>query len=404
MTSDAGQAANEGSDETGKALALQLDVDAAKREVETSDDSGADAELERRAEEYATQLIAIDPGAVEPHEGGRAAIEALGRDAQRDAARRSRMLKQPVKDLARHAEEGGPIANALVDLRVQVEALDPNRFDFSPGWRTRLLGMIPGFGTPLKRYFSRYESSQTIIDATIQSLESGREQLKRDNITLGDDQREMRDLTHRLRRQIDLAQALDGKIETKLETEVGDDEPRRAFVQEELLFPLRQRTMDLQQQLAVNQQGVLATEIVVRNNRELIRGVDRAINVTVSALEVAVAVALALANQRIVLDKISAVSRTTSELIAGTAERLRVQGTEIHAQASETMLDMDALRSAFADISAAMDEISRFRREALPTMASTILEFDELTDAAEEAVERMEQAQQARPALQLEAG
>jgi len=410
MTSSQEPAAGDAASPTGRALELRLDVDATKRDLEPAGEGAANAEpsvdpeLERRAEEYATQLIAIDPADVEPHEGARAAVDQLGQDAQRDAARRSRMLKQPVRDLARHAEDGGPVANALVDLRVQVESLDPNRFDFSPGWRSRLLGMIPGFGTPLKRYFSRYESSQTIIDATIQSLENGREQLKRDNITLGDDQRGMRDLTITLRRHVELAQLLDQKLAGKLETELAADEARRAFVQEELLFPLRQRTMDLQQQLAVNQQGVLATEIVIRNNRELVRGVDRAINVTVSALEVAVTVALALANQRIVLDKISAVTKTTSELIAGTAARLRTQGTEIHAQAAGTMLDMDALRSAFTDINAAMEEISRFRREALPTMATTILEFDELTDAAEEAVERMEQAHQATPLIQIEAG
>jgi hypothetical protein len=50
------------------------------------------------------------------------------------------------------------------------------------------------------------------------------------------------------------------------------------------LFALRQRTLDLQQQLAVNQQGVLAIEIIIRNNRELIRGVDRALDVTISRI------------------------------------------------------------------------------------------------------------------------
>ena len=78
----------------------------------------------------------------------------------------------------------------------------------------------------------------------------------------------------------------------KLATEIGPDDPRREFVEEDILFALRQRTLDLQQQLAVNQQGVLAIEIIIRNNRELIRGVDRALDVTISALQVAVTVAL----------------------------------------------------------------------------------------------------------------
>ncbi len=190
----------------------------------------------------------------------------------------------------------------------------------------------------------RYESSQTQIDAIVNSLEKGRDQLKRDNVTLGDDQKQMRELTLALTDQIGLAQALDGAVVDKLATEIAGDDPRRQFVEEDILFALRQRTLDLQQQLAVNQQGVLAIEIIIRNNRELIRGVDRALDVTISALQVAVTVALALAHQKIVLDKIEAINTTTSEMIAGTAERLKTQGTQIHQQASSTMLDMESLK------------------------------------------------------------
>ena len=59
----------------------------------------------------------------------------------------------------------------------------------------------------------------------------------------------------------------------------------------------------------------MAIDLIIRNNVELMRGVDRAINVTVSALQVAVTLALALANQRIVLEKVQAVNETTDKLI-----------------------------------------------------------------------------------------
>ena len=175
-------------------------------------------------------------------------------------------------------------------------------------------------------------------------------------------------------------------------------------LEEELVFVLRQRTMDLQQQLAVNQQGVLATAIIVRNNRELVRGVDRALDVTISALQVAVAVAMAVAHQKVVLDKVEALNRTTSDMIAGTAERLKTQGTQIHQQAASTMLDMESLKSAFADINIALDEISRYRREALPQMAQTIVEMDSLTTEAEKTIEQYERSTSAAGMLQLEVG
>lgn len=395
--------ANPGATEDRPVLRLSLDMEEAKADLALPE-PGPDDDIRTRSREYADQLLAFDPSDGSSRESARNAVDTMGRDLQRRAAQRSRMLQAPVRDLSKGTEDGGPVARSLVDLRIEIEKLDPATIDLSPGWATRLVGRIPGVGTPLKRYFMRYEASQTVIDSIIKSLESGRDQLKRDNVTLGSDQKEMRALTLTLTDQAALAQALDERVMNKLDFEIDFEDSRRQFIEEEILFGLRQRTMDLQQQLAVNQQGVLATELIIRNNRELVRGVDRSIDVTVSALQVAVTVALALAHQKIVLTKVEAINRTTSDLIAGTAERLKTQGSTIHEQAASAMLDMDALRSAFTDINIALDEISRYRREALPTMADAIVELDELTAKGEAAIERLENGQAAAPALDLDMG
>jgi uncharacterized protein YaaN involved in tellurite resistance len=380
--------------DTTTTLNLSLDVPAARAELALPEPEPTD-ELRAQAEAQVQQLLSIDPTNQDARAAARDAVDSMGRDLQQRSATRSRMLQAPLKEISHGTEDGGEVAKSLSDLRIEVEKLDPSGLDTDAGWFTRAVGKIPGVGTPLKRYFMRYESSQTQIDAIVNSLEKGRDQLKRDNVTLGEDQKQMRELTHALTDQIALAQELDAVVVDKLATEITSDDPRRQFVEEDILFALRQRTLDLQQQLAVNQQGVLAIEIIIRNNRELIRGVDRAIDVTISALQVAVTVALALAHQKIVLDKIEAINTTTSAMIAGTAERLKTQGAQIHQQASSTMLDMESLRAAFADIDAALDEISTYRREALPTMAGTILELDALTAESEAAIERMEQGRTA---------
>ena len=282
--------------------------------------------------------------------------------------------------------------NTLIDLKMQVEELDPGKIDLEAGWATRALGMIPGIGSPIKRYFSRYESASTTIDAIVRSLKLGQDQLKRDNVTLADDQKAMRDLTIKLERAIKLGLLIDQRLQQALDVEIASDDPRHKFIGEELLFPLRQRIQDLQQQLLVNQQGYLTTELVIRNNKELIRGVSRATNVTVSALQVAVTLALALANQRIVLDKIQAISATTDNLLAGTAERLKTQGVEIHKQASGTQLNIETLKKAFDDIRIALEDVSSYRQQALPQMAQSILEMDQLAATTEAQIKRFEHA------------
>ncbi len=350
------------------------------------------SELEEQANTIVERLMAIDPAGSKAN-AAKNAIETLGLDLQEEATNRSAMLKEPIGKIMKKTEEGGEVASALIDLKIQVEELDPGNVDLEAGWFTRLLGWIPGIGTPLKRYFTRFEDSQTVIDAIVRSLLDGKDQLLKDNDILAEDQAFMRENTYKLEKAIKLAQMLDTKLSYKLERELTSSPDQAKFVQEELLFPLRQRIMDLQQQLAVNQQGVITLEVLMRNNKELVRGVDRAQHVTINALQVAVTLAMALANQKIVLDKVEAVNKTTSDLIANTAKRLKQQGAEIHKQASSAQIDMEALKSAFNDIHSALDDISAYRQDALPRMADTIREMDQLTTEGEKKIQNMERGE-----------
>lgn len=363
---------------------------------------GDATQLEQQADALVQRLLTLDAEEMAERVARKQAVEQMGLDVQRRAARQSALLKQPVKALTTRSQDGGQVANALLDLKLKVEELDPGKFDFEPGWFARAVGRLPGVGTPLKRYFSKYESAQTVIQAIIRSLENGRDELGRDNVTLSEDQKQMRETTQQLGKMIKLGQLIDRKLEQKLKAEVSATDPRHNFIAEELLFPLRQRIIDLQQQLAVHQQGVLASEIIIRNNQELIRGVNRALNVTVTALEVGATVAMALANQQTVLDKVQSVNQTTSDLIKGTAERLKTQGAAIHKQAASAQIDMEALKSAFSDIKSAMDDLSRFRIEALPQMANTVLELDRLSTEAEAAIRKVDEGNRKRPSITID--
>ena len=356
--------------------------------------------LEKQADEIVSNVMAVDLRDLREQEKQAASIAQLGRSLQRDIQRRSAMLKQPMTKLVNDAEDGGPVARSLLLLQEKTSEINPNRVDFSMGTLRRLLSKLPGVGTPLARWFAKYQSVDGVLKDVVKSLEDGRSQLERDNLTLKDDQIAMRELTFKLKDFIQLGQILDKKFTDQL-AETTDEE-RRKFIEEEILFPLRQRIMDLQQQLAVNQQGVLTVEVIIRNNKELIRGVNRSLNVTVNALNIAATLALALQTQKKVLKGVQAVTETTDELIAQTAHQLKTQGAEIHKQAASTQLDIEKLKQAFLDVQTALDDISRFRREALPHMASSIVEMDQLTENMTKEIEKMEGGTKARDVLEIE--
>lgn len=369
------------------------------------DETKLDKASVNSADALVSQIMDINPldaGHVEVQDQAKIAVACLGERTQREAARLSNspMLKKSVATLAK-TEDGGTVATSLVALNSQVLELDPSGIDFSkPGGLKRFLS--PFMPDRLKTYFARFEQADALIEQIVQSLINGRGELTRDNLMLLESQKKMRMMTIQLEKAIMLGLYLDKKFEYLVEMELPDGDLKKKFIAEELMFPLRQRIGDLQQQLAVNQQGVLVFEIIMRNNRELINGVRRAELVTVTALNVAVAAALALGNQKVVLKTLENVNATTDGLIAGTAERLKTQGVDIHKQASASAINIETLKKAFEDIKQAIDDISTYRAEALPRMKENIAAMQELTGAAAEAISRMESGNAMAPNIALD--
>jgi uncharacterized protein YaaN involved in tellurite resistance len=299
-------------------------------------------------------------------------IHSMGnKDIENSAAVSNRMLDRPVKSLDNGLfDKGAEIGKGLVDLRRQIEELDPTKQGdlFTP---RKLLGLIP-MGNRLTDYFDRYQSSQTHLNAIIESLKRGKDELLRDNAAIEMEKVNLWGLMERLEKYIHIGKKLDGELDGRARALEASDPEKARVVREEMLFYTRQKVTDLLTQMSVNIQGYLALDMIRKNNLELMKGVDRATTTTVSALRTAVIVAQALANQRLVLDQISALNSTTGNLIAATSEMLRDQSTAIHTQAASGTIEIAKLQQAFANIYQTMDTIADFKSKALVSMQTTV--------------------------------
>lgn len=356
------------------------------------DDQHNSTKIEEQSDNLVDELFKIELRDLQAQHKKTVAVRDLGISVQKEITRRSKLLQQPLTKLVNDAEDGGSIGNALIALQEQTDRINPNKLDLSMGTIRRLLSKIPAIGTPLARWFAKYQSIEGVIQEIVKSLEDGRGQLERDNTTLKDDQIAMRNLIFELKDYLVFGEVVDKKIAKRVNDENLEPE-RKKFVEEEILFPLRQRILDIQQQLAVNQQGILTSEVIIRNNRELIRGVSRSLNVTVTALNIAATLAVALQTQKTILKSVNAVNKTTDKLLAETANNLKQQGADIHKQAAGAQLDINNLKTAFNDVSIALDEISRFRREALPEMSRSIQEMSQLTKGMDSSIKKMEEGE-----------
>jgi uncharacterized protein YaaN involved in tellurite resistance len=294
-------------------------------------------------------------------------------DIRASAAVSNRLLDKPLAAMQNGGlPETSAVSKSLLQLRHQMEDLDPaTQGDlFSPH---KLLGILPfGTGDKLRDYFDKYRSSQHQIDAIITALYHGQDELLRDNAAIEQEKVNLWAVMGRLRQYSYLAQGLDTALSAKIAALETTDPERAKVLKEDMLFTVRQKNQDLLTQLAVSVQGYLALDIIRRNNLELIRGVQRATTTTVSALRTAVIVAQALADQKLVLDQITALNTTTSNLIESTGQMLHQQSGAINEQAASATVDIAKLQSAFQNIYATMDEIDTFRVSALDSMQKTV--------------------------------
>jgi uncharacterized protein YaaN involved in tellurite resistance len=322
--------------------------------------------LDSKVDAFVEELVSVDANS--PQFGEKVdQITRMGQEQIRAAAAMSnRFLDRPVRAM----DADGSVGKDLAELRRTVEDLDPGRKGKLSGPR-KLLGIIP-FGNKLKNYFDSYTSAQGHIAAILQRLESGKKELYLDNAAIDTERQKLWAAMGELEQMIHIAKTLDERLEAKA-LELDSSDPAKAkALRESALFYVRQRTQDLLTQMAVSVQGYLALDLVKKNNVELVKGVDRASTTTVGALRTAVTVAQAMTNQRLVLGQITALNKTTSDIIDSTSTLLREQTAQIHEQAAASTIPLETLQRAFQNIYDTMDEVDNFKVRALDSMKQTV--------------------------------
>nr|WP_297425573.1 toxic anion resistance protein [uncultured Actinotalea sp.] len=334
-----------------------------------------DAEAQQRhaetARAFLDDLLAIPLHSPE-FQAKLAQVTRLGEGTMQQAGESvNRMLQRPAAALSGSgADPAARTGETLAELRRIVTELDPKRHDLTGG--KRAFRFLPG-GSRLQRYFQKYESAQDQLNAITKALKGGQDELRQDNAAIQTERDALWQALGRLADAAVLARHLGDGLEQRIATlRAQGRTDDAAALESDALFAVRQRHQDLMTQMAVAVQGYLALDVVKKNNVELVKGVDRALDTTVSALRVAVITSQALGQQQVVLAQVEALNTTTSDMIVSTSELLRTQGAAIQQQATRATVDPEKLQRAFDDVFQAMDEIDRYKAEATRSMKQTV--------------------------------
>ncbi|UOX85842.1 toxic anion resistance protein [Amycolatopsis sp. FBCC-B4732] len=326
---------------------------------------GTRADVTARAGGFASRLAALDVRSPEFTDLLDELLAVGEADMRAAAGVAGTMLDRSMRSVA-SPQDG--VTTSLAGLRRTVAELDPAKL---PLTGRKLLGMFP-VAAGAKRALDHYRAANEPVNALVVDLRGRQDVLRRDNAAIKGERERLWKVMGKLAEAAAFAEAVDGAIERQASVFDFTDPVRAQALRGDVLYPIRQRHQDLLTQLAVGAQGYLALDLVRKNNDELIRGVERAVSVTVSALRVALLVSGALASQRDVLDEVAALQATTDGLIRANTELLDLQSAEIRKASSDPAVATETIRRSFDRIYASIDAIDGFRADAVRSMAATV--------------------------------
>ncbi len=267
---------------------------------------------------------------------------------------------------------GNNVEENINNLSKTIKDLNPSTINFQKGKQL--------FFSPVKRFFNKIKRKEAIIETILKNLNNEKEMLKRDNITLEIEINNLRELIKQLEIEIKNGKLLKNEI---IETsKMNNDTGKEQFYKTNIIEPLEKKLYDLKQIAIIKEQSVLAFEIIHRNNKEIIRNLDRIKNVTIFALNTAVMVSKSLYHQNIALNKIKVLENETESIIQGTSKVLKNDGEKIYKTALQDNQG-EKLKSAFENAILLLSKVTEQNQKTFPENEAQIIEIKKLEDGNE---------------------
>jgi uncharacterized protein YaaN involved in tellurite resistance len=285
------------------------------------------------------------------------AIEHLGqREFVATAAISGRVLDRRFRSMDSQFAARGPMARRLAELRKMADQLDPTKIKL--GGKHKLDDDM----RELDRYFGRFAKTQGRLESILAELGQAKFALDRDTISADLEELSLMNEMEALSEHAFLAERLEGALAARLDRLAAEDPERASRLRGRFLAALRARHREILTQLAIATQGSAALQLVHEGNDGVRLAIDTAISTTAAALRTAVMAAQAAASQRIALEHVEAAQRARGAMA--------IQADALETGVAMRQRQTEALRVAWSDMRAALDEVDARKAAALRSISS----------------------------------
>ena len=285
------------------------------------------------------------------------------------------------------------LSRSVIALNEELEQINPHRFDFD---KKGVLAFVPFVAKPINRYLKKFQSAKEAIKETLSHIEDGEKILREDNALLQEEKQYYKQKAVSLQRKAVVFE----KIAKSIEQNISKlDAKEREFYENNVLLNLNKKIRSIYEILAVTQQGFLSSDLIINTNWELI---DNISNVKKRAVEIGIAMAITLQNQKNALETAEKTKKFANDMILANAQRLNTQASEIYKMSGDATLDIETLKQAFSQIEEAMGKINAFKAKAVEKIKTEVTALKEVTAKLENKIQESQKAQEFKTSFSMD--
>lgn len=338
-----------------------------------------------QADQFIADLLALDPHS----EDFRSRVDSAFRLGRKEIGD-STLLTNKFLDKNFISDADSPAFKVMSQMRILFEDLNPaNEGDLFSAYK--ILGLIP-FGNKLRAYLQRFDSAGESIRKTIDNLYGVQDELARDDQALYGTMQKLLEAMTKLKAADVFAEQLDTRLSTALDSLKATDPARAKAVEQEVLFYVRQTSVDIKTQILVCINGYKMLEGLRKTGRELRNGCDRMATIGMSSLSIAATLARAQGYQIQVMDALKSSSKAIEGLITSTSTQFGQHVDRVAEFQSNPLIGVQTLQTAFDTTFAALDRMDEFRSKSIASMGTNIEQLRGLIATGEARMNREREA------------
>ncbi len=285
-------------------------------------------------------------------------------------------------------------AKLVADLYMELKAVDIEDFEDQNAFK-RIIAKIPllkNFVMSYDKLKSKYNTIQKNVDGIVERLEAAKHIALRDN----------NQLQQQLENNVDYVKQLEdiiiaGKLKCKelqdkimlMESGRLDGTELKLHDLKDYLGALEKRITDLVLLRYTFKQSLVQIRIIQNTNMMDIMNTETQIKMAIPVWMNQLCLAVALNNQKKSIAMKNMMSDATNKMITKNAEMIKQQSVEVVKQTQRTIVDVESLKKATADILATVEGVQKAQKEGAEKRAAAEAEVKRLEEQMGAAADNM---------------